>query len=307
VVVGDQAGNRSPASDVINYAVSTSAYTFDTGLEGWTLGSEYAADPAYNYWNNGQVEFNTLQNVNPGETMYLEFSVTAGMTYSFSFDGRGLSALNAASLGIAVDGSLLNGYTTMQNGVTQTMSGEWIANSTGTIRIAIMNATSGSTGNDFAIDNVSVRESGVNDDGALLPFSYEQTSDFDLQSHVLMLSSDEPVFDFSALTQEHQDQRIESISLEGHGINTLNISAADVLAFGNEDLFLHDGSKQLMINGDAGDIVNLEALLPDGATASSWNNLGAITVGGVSYDVYHSDDQDVELLIQQGMQVNSNH
>lgn len=307
VVVGDQAGNRSPASDVINYAVSTSAYTFDTGLEGWTLGSEYAADPAYNYWNNGHVEFNTLKDVNPGETMYLEFSVTAGMTYSFSFDGWGLSALNAASLGIAVDGTLLNGYTTMQNGVTQTISGEWIANSTGTIRIAIMNASGGSTGNDFAIDNVSVRESGVNDDAALLPFSYEQTSDFDLQGHALMLNSDEPVFDFSALAQEHQDQRIESISLEGHGINTLNISAADVLAFGNEDLFLHDGSKQLMINGDAGDIVNLEALLPDGATASSWNNLGAITVGGVSYDVYHSDDQDVELLIQQGMQVNNNH
>ncbi len=162
----------------------------------------------------------------------------------------------------------------------------------------------------FDLDNIQVYKANAADIAANTISSTavnEDESSFTLSGHQLLLTEDESVFDFASLAAEHQPQDIHSISLEGHGINTLNISAADVLAFGNEDLFLHDGSKQLMINGDAGDIVNLEALLPDGATASSWNNLGAITVGGVSYDVYHSDDQDVELLIQQGMQVNNNH
>ncbi|KAJ9430019.1 hypothetical protein SAMN05518863_10763 [Candidatus Pantoea symbiotica] len=179
--------------------------------------------------------------------------------------------------------------------------GELISKATVTVR----NDTSG-----FDLDNIQVYKANAADIAANTISSFgasEDDSSFLLSGHQLMLTNHESVFDFASLAEEHQQQEIHSISLEGHGINMLNISAADVLAFGNEDLFLHDGSKQLMINGDAGDIVNLEALLPDGATASSWNNLGAITVGGVSYDVYHSDVQDVELLIQQGMQVNNNH
>lgn len=127
-----------------------------------------------------------------------------------------------------------------------------------------------------------------------------EESFFDLTGHELLLNHDEAVLDLSKVADQVQD--VNSVSLEGHGANTLNISINDVLTLGKEDLYFQDGSKQLMINGDKEDIVNLESINGDKGI-ESWNELGEVNVNGTVYNVYQRDNHDVELLIQQGIQI----
>lgn len=110
------------------------------------------------------------------------------------------------------------------------------------------------------------------------------------------------ILDFATLSSELEPQQDGVVDLSVGDI-TLNISVADVLALSHEDLFIHDGVKQLMINGDAGDEVTLEGLLGENGSLESWNSQGQITVGGVVYDVWQDSNQQVELLIQQGVTV----
>jgi len=82
------------------------------------------------------------------------------------------------------------------------------------------------------------------------------------------------------------------------------VTAGDVLAFGEKDLFIADGRTQLMINGDASDVVNLDELLGD---SQDWSQLtGTMTVGGVEYNVWQHSGEDAELLIQSGVQTQLN-
>lgn len=122
---------------------------------------------------------------------------------------------------------------------------------------------------------------------------------FSLNNYALLLAGDEQVLDLSNIAQQQQD--IHSISLEGHGDNTLNLRMEDVLALGHENLFIQDGSKQLMINGDAGDHVSLEAIAGENGV-ENWNMMGEVTVGGTVYSVYQADNHALEVLIQQGVQ-----
>ncbi|KYP88609.1 hypothetical protein WB91_16800, partial [bacteria symbiont BFo1 of Frankliniella occidentalis] len=55
----------------------------------------------------------------------------------------------------------------------------------------------------------------------------------------------------------HQLSEVDVIDITAKGDTTLNVSINDVLALGSEDLFQQDGNKQLLIKGDAGDVVNL--------------------------------------------------
>ena len=86
----------------------------------------------------------------------------------------------------------------------------------------------------------------------------------------------------------------------------LNISLHDVLTHAEKDLFIADGNKQLMIQGDKGDVLNLNDLLPDNSDPGNWTNAGNVKVLGVEYQVFHMESQDVELLVQAGVTVNVN-
>ncbi|HWX01532.1 Ig-like domain-containing protein [Collimonas sp.] len=98
---------------------------------------------------------------------------------------------------------------------------------------------------------------------------------------------------------------IEIIDLTGSGNNTLNLSLNDVLEQGGRDLFLADGKTQMMVKGDAGDVVNLNDLLPDGSDIGDWAQAAdAVTVDGVAYNVYQHSNLDAELLVQQGVTTN---
>ncbi|WP_277967209.1 Ig-like domain-containing protein [Pantoea trifolii] len=296
----DKANNRSESSTSYSYEVNTTKWDLNGGQQGWQAAGDYQRDTAYTNWNNGRFNAGTGPGFNfAGDVIYQLINVEAGKTYLFSFEGLASSTIDFARLGIEVDGvSITQGYTPLSN-TTKTISGEFTASVSGEVRIAIVNENGNSGGNDFILDNLALRESYLateneNDVAGA-------TGEFNVQGYSLLLNDDVLHFDLTSIVEADQD--IQNISLINTVNHTLNISAADVLALGHEDLFLESGIKQLMINGDAGDVVNLETLIGTDVKAESWNTQGQITVGGVVYDVWQDGNQQVELLIQQGMQI----
>ena len=85
---------------------------------------------------------------------------------------------------------------------------------------------------------------------------------------------------------------IEVIDITGTGNNSLSLSLQDVLANGQLDLF-YQGAKQtvqMMVKGNAGDVVKLDDLLgAGGPDLGDWASMGKQSIGGVSYvDYQHS-------------------
>ncbi|MCL6723225.1 Ig-like domain-containing protein [Klebsiella sp. T2.Ur] len=127
-----------------------------------------------------------------------------------------------------------------------------------------------------------------------------------------------------SMFSEENDDNVHGVStLNGHEINLdnlqhktiditnskqdkLNITLNDVLTHAEKDMFIADGNKQLMVQGNKGDVVNLSDLLPDNSDPGNWTNAGNVKVSGVEYQVYHMESQDVELLVQAGVTVNVN-
>ncbi|MHA0879181.1 Ig-like domain-containing protein [Enterobacter cloacae] len=125
-------------------------------------------------------------------------------------------------------------------------------------------------------------------------------------------------------TEEQHDDNTHAVStLNGHEIkldnlqdktidltnskqDKLNISLNDVLTHAEKDMFIADGNKQLMVQGNKGDVLNLSDLLPDNSDPGNWTNAGNVKVSGVEYQVYHMENHDVELLVQTGVTVNVN-
>lgn len=96
---------------------------------------------------------------------------------------------------------------------------------------------------------------------------------------------------------------IEVIDLTGSGDNNLKLALEDVLNHGETDLFHTSGNVQMMIKGDAGDVVDLKGMIGT-ADPGNWANQGQVTVGGVVYDVYEHSTLAAELLVQQGVTTN---
>ncbi len=93
------------------------------------------------------------------------------------------------------------------------------------------------------------------------------------------------------------------IDLQG-AENTLKLDHHVVLQQGEADLFIADGKTQLLVQGGAGDVVQISDLLPDGSDIDSWTQAqGNVTVAGIEYQVYHHQGDDAELLVQQGILV----
>ena len=96
---------------------------------------------------------------------------------------------------------------------------------------------------------------------------------------------------------------VEVIDITGSGNNTLKISLGDVLDQGHQGAFINDDNVQLAVKGNAGDVVMLSDLLPNGMDVGDWENLGEVISAGVSYDVYQHTELGAEILIQQGVEV----
>ena len=84
-----------------------------------------------------------------------------------------------------------------------------------------------------------------------------------------------------------------------------NLSLGDVVELGEASLFTTEETVQMMIKGDAGNVIELSDLLPDGSDIGDWSQASdAVTVDGVVYNVYQHSGMDAELLVQQGVQTN---
>ncbi|MHA0956863.1 Ig-like domain-containing protein, partial [Enterobacter ludwigii] len=129
----------------------------------------------------------------------------------------------------------------------------------------------------------------------------------------MMMSMDDHHDDNASIVTTLNDREINLDNLQHHTINMtdgkqdkLSISLNDVLTHAEKDLFVTDGHKQLMVQGNKGDVLNLNDLLPDNSDPGNWTNAGNVKVSGVEYQVFHMESQDVELLVQTGVTVNVN-
>ncbi|MNM30790.1 hypothetical protein D3C81_413550 [compost metagenome] len=98
-------------------------------------------------------------------------------------------------------------------------------------------------------------------------------------------------------------------TVDGMGYSTdaamLTLNLSQVLNEGSVNLFHESDSTQMMVNGGAGDSINLDDLLGDGMTdLGDWAVTGSQTVDGVAYNVYQHSGVDAELLVQDAVKVN---
>jgi hypothetical protein len=91
-------------------------------------------------------------------------------------------------------------------------------------------------------------------------------------------------------------ESLEKIDLTGSGNNTLRITASDVLDLSGRNLFdvngnaaVADAYNQLMVNGDAGDAVQL--------ADTGWLSTGTFVDGGMTYQIWTDEQQRAQLLI----------
>ena len=110
------------------------------------------------------------------------------------------------------------------------------------------------------------------------------------------------LLDLSAIAGKLES--IEIIDITGTGNNTLNLSLGDVLELGESSLFTADETVQMIIKGNAGDVVNLDDLLADGTDPGNWAGQGSVVVEGVTYNVFQHSSLDAQLLVQDGVTTN---
>lgn len=123
----------------------------------------------------------------------------------------------------------------------------------------------------------------------------------------LKLAGSSYAMNLNLATSEGKLSGIEVIDLTGTGNNTLTLSLKDVLANGQADLF-HVGDRhtvQMMVKGNAGDVVNLDDLLgSNGHDFGDWSSAGPVIIGGSVYVMYQHSGLDAELLVQDAVKVN---
>jgi hypothetical protein len=121
----------------------------------------------------------------------------------------------------------------------------------------------------------------------------------------LTLDHAEQPIDFSAVVAA--GETVSKVNMTNAQSDTLNITLEDVMTHGEANAFIADGAKQMLIQGEKGDVVNLSDLLPKGADTSDWSKANSpVSVDGVQYEVYQHGSNDAELLVQMGVQTNLN-
>ncbi|AMO97150.1 hypothetical protein CFter6_4560 [Collimonas fungivorans] len=130
-------------------------------------------------------------------------------------------------------------------------------------------------------------------------------ADVTLDDGVLKLEGSDGLLDLSQVSLVDPAAYLKAVDITGDGDNTLNLSLNDVLSLGQKGLFIDDGKTQLLVKGDAGDVVNLDAVLEGVNAEGDWTQAaGAVTVAGVEYNVFQHAGLEAELLVQQGVTTN---
>jgi hypothetical protein len=289
VVVEDDAGNKSSASDPIDFTVDTSTIPSSSGSEDFESASKHVFDTAGDSvvldsgltitFVDGPVDgsdMNAFTEISdkgmfyfaPEELGTQALILVENSETKFEFDGGTESVsfdVNASSFaGSTVNyydqsGNLLHseGLPVQADGEVQTLS--WTAPEGE--RISSMTID---TGNGVG-NNVITRVDNFNWGPAA-----EDAS--------------QPV-----LLSENQHQS-GTISIDGH--ETLNLT--DLLAHATQDLLIADGKDQVAITGEQGSSVEIDF----SSHASDWHEDGQVTAGGVVYDVYQVQGGHSELLIE---------
>jgi len=173
------------------------------------------------------------------------------------------------------------------------------SHSSGISSVADDSASSDAEHGIMAVASASEEHSDVAQQHTAVQHHEEQSSINGQQVNTLVIDQADQPINLSNIT--HQQPEVDVIDITAKGDTTLNLNVNDVLALANDDLFLQDGNKQLMIKGDAGDTVNLESLNGD-KSPEQWNAQGQVSHDGTTYNVYQNVDHEVEVLIQQGIQ-----
>ena len=116
---------------------------------------------------------------------------------------------------------------------------------------------------------------------------------------------DHQVLDLSSLTAKSvaaQTPGIGGFDLGGHH-NSLVLSISDVLSFGEHDLFIDDGKRQLIVNGKEGDSVDVQNAHVAGLNDGEWHHHGTAEVGGVLYNVVEHSSANTELLVEHAVRI----
>ncbi|WP_439214728.1 carbohydrate binding domain-containing protein, partial [Duffyella gerundensis] len=294
-------------------------WTFDNNtLEGWTLAGDYAKTNSGNNVSSGRVNLKTDSvggNTYSGQVMYYDVVVEKGKTYDFSFKAtRVTTNYGHPQLGMTVGDIAVIPATTIVSG-SYDLTGSWTATESGTVRVAVTNNTATGAGNDFYLDNIKMNErfpehsfkeqtaNGVDEASA---FTFINSVD-ELQVinggdgvDTLVITGAQQTLVLSDVADKLNS--VEVIDITGNGDNRLELNAGDILNHGGRDLFIDDGKLQFMVQGNEGDTVQLDDLLPDGTDTGDWiAQNGTVTVAGVEYQVFSHSGEEAEVLIQQGI------
>jgi hypothetical protein len=134
------------------------------------------------------------------------------------------------------------------------------------------------------------------------PQAVEPETNISVESNTLSIMHSEQPIDLAQIVDNNE--MITTIDMSNGGQDVLNITLDDLLTHGETDAFIADGAKQMMIQGEEGDVVNIEAQL-EGTDPTDWaKEAEAVEVAGVRYEVYQNSAMNVELLVQEGVTTN---
>ncbi|MEM5490392.1 Ig-like domain-containing protein, partial [Enterobacter cloacae] len=305
----DAAGNISATSASIGFNVVTSVSDFnDSTGQGWTFSSQWDGIGSFDgervQLSGGRFAGHSTS----GDIMSRSYHVEAGHTYDFSVRSVVWATVGASLenpshyLTITVNGVAVVDGVQVING---TYGGSWTANITGDVVITLSDSTdSNGVGSWITLDDFAVRDRAPTSGSSVSHITdVDDVGEPDLKDSASILSEYASDIDLT----KYQPETVEGhgVSLKGHGQNLLNISVDDVLMRGQENQFLQDGHKQLMVTGDEGDGVMLESILGTNGL-ETWNEQGEIMVSGEVYNVYQNSSHSVEVLIQQSLQIHLN-
>ena len=145
-------------------------WDFEDGtLQGWTAAGEYKRNNelVVKPWSSskgsnelGSATGDPTKSGYNGDVVYRYIEVEAGKSYRFDFDGTRLSNPDGKfppKMGMTVDGKPIIAPSDLVYGWNH-YTGVYTATETKTVRVAITNETSTGWGNDFALDNIEVKQ-----------------------------------------------------------------------------------------------------------------------------------------------------
>ncbi|ORM74471.1 hypothetical protein HA48_04245 [Pantoea wallisii] len=145
---------------------------------------------------------------------------------------------------------------------------------------------------DQPLQNDALTLMGVEELNTVSMFGHEKAID------TLYITGENQLLDLNNVS--HKISSVEIFDITGSGDNTLRLNVENLLEHGGKDIFITDGKTQLVVNGDAGDVVQLADILPEGDDLTGWQQqAGTVTIAGVHYNVFSHGD--AELLVQEGV------